>query len=89
MDGSSIRRPFAPKDGGDDVTEIASIALDGSDRRVHLMLDDADEAAVSPDGQWLAFQEGDNVYVTPFPIRGTGATPVRLDKRRGRLPVTK
>ena len=53
------------------------------------MLDDADEAAVSPDGQWLAFQEGDNVYVTPLSLVGTGANPVRIDKRRGRLPVTR
>ena len=48
-------------------TEIASIRLDGSDRRVHFTLPDADEAAVSPDGAWLAFQEGDNVYRMPFP----------------------
>ena len=78
----------APKAGDDDATEIRSIALDGSDRQTHIVLDDADEAAVSPDGQWLAFQEGDNVYVTPLSLGGTGADPVRLDKRRGRLPVT-
>ncbi|MCA1586764.1 MAG: hypothetical protein LC791_18985 [Acidobacteria bacterium] len=80
---------FEPRrDESDDYTEIVSVALDGADRRVHLMLDDADEAAVSPDGRWLAFQEGDNVYVTPFPMIGTGATKVQIDKRRGRLPVT-
>ena len=62
-------------------TEIRSIALDGSDRQVHVVLDDADEAAVSPDGQWLAFQEGDNVYLMPFPMLGTGDEPVRIDKR--------
>jgi Tol biopolymer transport system component len=79
---------FGPRrNESDDYTEIASIALDGTDRRVHLVLDDADEAAVSPDGRWLAFQEGDNVYVTPFPMMGTGGTAVRIDKRRGRLPV--
>ena len=63
---------FEPRrNENDDYTEIASIALDGTDRRVHLVLDDADEAAVSPNGRWLAFQEGNNVYVTPFPMTGT------------------
>ncbi len=69
-------------------TEIASIRLDGSDRRVHFTLPDADEAAVSPDGQWLAFQEGDNVFTMPFPYGGTGSNTVRIAKREGQLPVT-
>ena len=69
-------------------TEIASIRLDGSDRRVHFTLPDADEAAVSPDGQWLAFQEGDNVFTMPFPYGGTGSNTVRIAKRDGQLPVT-
>ena len=69
-------------------TEIASIRLDGSDRRVHFTLPDADEAAVSPDGAWLAFQEGDNVYRMPFPYAGTGSNTVRIDKRNGQFPVT-
>jgi Tol biopolymer transport system component/imidazolonepropionase-like amidohydrolase len=71
-----------------DFTEIVSVTLDGSDRRVHVTLPDADEAVASPDGQWLAFQEGDNVYVMPLRMAGTGATPIRIEKRRGRLPVT-
>ncbi|MCG8467276.1 MAG: hypothetical protein MJB57_03590, partial [Gemmatimonadetes bacterium] len=69
-------------------TEIASVRLDGADRRVHLTLPHADEAAVSPDGAWLAFQEGDNVYAMPFPYGGTGRSVVRIDKRNGQLPVT-
>ena len=75
---------------GDDPagTDIASMRMDGSDRRVHFTLPDADEAAVSPDGAWLAFQEGDNVYRMPFPYGGTGSNTVRIDKRNGQLPVT-
>lgn len=80
---------FPPK-GTDpqEYTELVSVRLDGGDRRVHATLPDADEAAVSPDGQWAAVQEGDNVYLLPIPASGTGATPPRIDKRRGRLPVT-
>jgi Tol biopolymer transport system component len=72
----------------EDRTEIVSVDLDGRDRQVHVVLNDADEAAVSPDGQQLAFQEGDNVYLMAFPMLGTGEKPVRIDKRKGRLPVT-
>ncbi len=77
-----------PMGGEPTGTEIASIMLDGSDRRVHFTLPDADEAAVSPDGQWLAFQEGDNVFTMPFPYGGTGSNTVRIAKRDGQLPVT-
>ena len=76
------------KDDREPFTELASIRLDGSDRRVHVIFPYADEAAISPDGRWLAFQEGDNAYVMPFPLTGTGAAPVRIDKRKGKLPVT-
>ncbi|HEX2455556.1 MAG TPA: amidohydrolase family protein [Vicinamibacterales bacterium] len=68
-------------------TEIKSIKLDGSDARVHLRFPYADEAVVSPDGRWLAFQEGDNVYLMAFPAGGMGAATVRIDKRRGQLNV--
>ena len=77
-----------PMNGEPTGTEIVSVRLDGSDRRVHFTLPDADEAAVSPDGMWLAFQEGDNVYKMPFPYGGTGSNTVRIDKRKGQLPVT-
>ncbi|MFN8060772.1 MAG: amidohydrolase family protein [Vicinamibacterales bacterium] len=77
----------AKKDEPHDYTEVASIRLDGLDRRVHAVFPDADEAVPSPDGQHLAVQEGDNVYVMPLPLQGTGGTPVRIEKRHGRLPV--
>ncbi len=75
---------------GDDPagTDIASVRPDGSGRRVHFTLPDADEAAVSPDGAWLAFQEGDNIYRMSFPYGGTGFNTVRIAKRNGQLPVT-
>ncbi|HEX6939846.1 MAG TPA: amidohydrolase family protein [Longimicrobiales bacterium] len=75
------------REGRDSEMALVSVAPDGSDRRVHLTFPDADEIVPSPDGRWVAFQEGDNVYLTAMPWLGTGAEPVDLRKRRGRLPV--
>jgi hypothetical protein len=41
---------------------------------------------VSPDGRWVAFNEGDHTFVTAVPP-GTGRDLVRLNERRGQLPV--
>ena len=68
-------------------TVLVSVRPDGLDPRDHLVLPAADEAVPSPDGSWVAFQEGDNVYLTPLPYPGTGAEPVGLNKRDGKLPV--
>ncbi len=68
-------------------TEVVSIETDGGDRTVHLVLQSADEVAPSPDGRWLAFQEADDVWLTPLPHAGAGEEPVNLDRRDGRLPV--
>lgn len=66
---------------------LASVRPDGLDRRDHLLLPDADEIVPSPDGRWAAFQEGDNVYLTPLPYAGTGGEALPLEKRDGELPV--
>ncbi|MBK6456236.1 MAG: hypothetical protein IPF87_09170 [Gemmatimonadetes bacterium] len=69
-------------------TALVSITLDGKDRREHLTFPAADEMVPSPDGEWIAFQEGDNVYVAPMAYGGVGADAQRIEKRRGqfRLP---
>ena len=79
-------RIYYPKMGTSrsDSTKLMSVARDGSDPRVHLVLPYADEIVVSPDGRHAAFNEGDNVYVVPVPPAGG---PVSIDKRGGRLPV--
>lgn len=69
-------------------TELVSVELDGSDRRVHMTFPYADEAVPSPDGRWVAFSEGDNVYLTPFPFAGTGKEPPHVDRKKSTLPVT-
>ncbi len=75
---------FAPGKGESGLWEtlLVSVKPDGSDRRVHLTFPSADEAVVSPDGKWLAYQEADNVYLMPFPQFGTGATPARIDRHQ-------
>lgn len=69
------------------VTYLASVRRDGTDRRLHLSFPWADEIVPSPDGRRVAFQEGDNIYLTTFPRLGTGGEPVHIDKRGGKLPV--
>jgi Tol biopolymer transport system component/imidazolonepropionase-like amidohydrolase len=84
----TLERPnAAPGPGNEMVFELKSIRLDGLDERVHLRFPYADEIAVSPDAQWVAFQEGDNVFLTGLPLHGTGKEPLKLEKRRGKIFV--
>jgi hypothetical protein len=57
---------------------LKSILIDGLDARTHMMLEAVDEAAPSPDGQWLAFQRGDNMFLAPLPWPGMAGEPVGL-----------
>jgi hypothetical protein len=64
------------------------VKLDGSDLQDHLTFPNADEILPSPTGSYVAFQEGDNVYLTPMVWGGIGSAVPRVEKRRGQLPVT-
>ena len=67
---------------------LVSVRPDGEDEQVHLTFPYADEIAPSPDGRWVAFQEGDNVYLTAFPAPGTGqGEPPHIEKGRARFTV--
>ncbi len=70
-------------------TIFYSIRPDGVDRRAHFTFPYADEVVASPDGKWIAFQESDNVWVTPFPYAGSGGAAVRIDRARAKLPTTR
>src|SRR5262249_15778043 len=48
------------------VTDLISVQKDGSDRRVHATFPNATVVQVSLDGQQVAYEEGDNVYVAPL-----------------------
>jgi Tol biopolymer transport system component/imidazolonepropionase-like amidohydrolase len=78
----------AKQDARDEVlTELISVKLDGSDKRVHMKFPYADEVVPSPDGKWVAFEEGDNVYLMPFSWMGTGVRAPRIDKKKGQFSV--
>ena len=65
-----------------------SVKSDGSDKQEHVTFPAADEIVPSPDGAYVAFQEGDNVYVAPVALNGIGGDAQRIEKRRGQFPVT-
>lgn len=69
-------------------TALISVAADGTDRQEHVTFPAADEIIPSPDGAYVAFQEGDNVYVAPMAAGGIGANPQRIEKRRAAFPAT-
>ena len=86
------RRIFFPRfiqEDGQTRTELVSVAAEGNDLRVHMTFPYADEVIPSPDGKWVAFQEADDVYLTPFPWMGTGGEPVHIERNKGKLPVTR
>jgi Tol biopolymer transport system component/imidazolonepropionase-like amidohydrolase len=74
-------RPWSSAFGGV-VTELISVKPDGSDKRIHMIFPYATAAAPSPDGKWVAFQEGDNVYLTPFFWPGNSGDPILVNRRK-------
>ncbi|MEW5795293.1 MAG: amidohydrolase family protein [Candidatus Zixiibacteriota bacterium] len=67
-------------------TTLVSVDLLGSDRRVHALSERATEVFLSPDENWLAFEELWHTYVTPFPHV---STPVEVGPEMKNLPVRK
>ena len=72
-------------------TELLSVGRDGGEPTTHLTFRDAEQVAVSPDGNWVAFQYGSNVYLTPMETgsevidRETPAV-IRLSRDGGLFP---
>ena len=75
-------------EGGGGATALMSARMDGSDLRVHATIPFGDEFVVSPGGNRVAFQEGDNVFWAPLPPGGTGGDPIELKKKGAPVPVT-
>jgi Tol biopolymer transport system component/imidazolonepropionase-like amidohydrolase len=66
-------------------TLLCSVKLDGTDRRVRLKFGKAEEASVSPDERYVAFNELHNAYVTTLPE--AGAEPVDVALENTALPL--
>jgi Tol biopolymer transport system component/imidazolonepropionase-like amidohydrolase len=64
--------PIAPK------TVLVSVKPDGTDKRTHLRFTRAEEAVVSPDGRWVAFNEQYNAWVTALPPFGAQTVDIEL-----------
>lgn len=55
-------------------TALISIGLNGEQRRVHLLSDNAQQIVPSPDEQWVALVERYNAYIAVFPPTGQAVT---------------
>ena len=66
-------------------TVLVSVKPDGTDKRTHLRFTRAEEAVVSPDGRWVAFNEQYNAWVTALPA--LGAQTVDIDLGGAALPL--
>jgi Tol biopolymer transport system component len=58
--------------------QLKSVRPDGFDVRTHMTLEASDEAAPSPNGEWLAYSRGDNMFIAPLPWPGMAGEPIRL-----------
>lgn len=65
---------------------LISVDLNGKDRRVLATSTYANEWALSPDENWIAFIERYHVYVSPFPHTGK---PINVSPKMSSLPVSK
>jgi Tol biopolymer transport system component len=92
-DGRVFYLAAAPTKTGGGVkptAQLESVSLNdtGEAPRVHASFAYSDEAAISPDGSQLAFLEGDNIYLTPFPYGRTAKkSPFIRTGKGSKLPV--
>ncbi|HEX7047154.1 MAG TPA: amidohydrolase family protein [Gammaproteobacteria bacterium] len=84
--GASSERVYLMRYADEGKRELFSIDMHGTDERVHANSDYATQMRVSPDEEWLAFQERFNAYITPFAATGK-AISVGPDMKS--LPVAK
>ncbi len=65
---------------------LISLDLDGSDEHTHYSSENATEFRISPNGQWLAFTERFNAYITPFVYTGR---EIDIGPKSRAIPITK
>lgn len=61
-------------------TALFSVDGNGGDRRVHAGFPEAIDIAPSPDGRWIAFQEGQQAYVVAMPAADAAIPARAIDK---------
>jgi len=83
--GATADRVYFMDSAEDDMPQLASINLEGFDKRVHYRSKHATEFRISPDGKQLAFAERFKVWVTPFAKHGE---TVEIGPNASNLPVT-
>ncbi len=64
--------------------KLVSVDLSGNDKREHYVGNWINDYAISPDGQWLAFNQRYQVYVTPFVA---GGNAISTGPKASNLPV--
>ncbi len=64
--------------------KLVSVNLDGEDERTHFTSKYATEITISPNEEWVAFQELFNVYVTAYPKTGKA---LDLSSKNSTLPL--
>jgi Tol biopolymer transport system component/imidazolonepropionase-like amidohydrolase len=78
---SRMPSPFYAPDGqriyfmqsaGEAKAELVSVALDGTDKKVHVRVKYGEEFALSPDGRWILFKHLHDLFLAPMPLPGTG-----------------
>jgi Tol biopolymer transport system component/imidazolonepropionase-like amidohydrolase len=72
VEDADAQGPTPPK------TVLVSVKPDGTDKRTHLKFTRAEEAMLSPDGRWVAFNEQYNAWVTALPQLGAQTVDIEL-----------
>ena len=89
LDGTRLYygQPIEAKKPTDDPkSDLVSIRLDGTDRKLHMRFPAVDELVPSPNEQWVAFTLQDNVFVTPLPSILT-KEPAEVSLKESAVPV--
>lgn len=66
---------------------LISVGSNEADRRVHAIFPNALEIVPSPDGSYVAFVVGGDIFLSPLPLYLVGNDPPTIDKSGGSVPT--
>ncbi|MBP7587862.1 MAG: PD40 domain-containing protein [Thermoanaerobaculia bacterium] len=84
--GATGERVYLMRSGDEDKRSLVSLTLAGADLRTHATSEAATEFRLSPDGNWLAFTERWNVFVTPFVATGKA---IEIGPKASAIPLAR